>query len=55
MRAKIPLGRFAPAEEIARHCLYQLSSIASWTTGDCLVVVSRRISHVAPVLAIGHR
>lgn len=38
MQAKIPLGRFAPAEEIARHCLYQLSSLSSWVTGECLVV-----------------
>jgi NAD(P)-dependent dehydrogenase (short-subunit alcohol dehydrogenase family) len=38
MRAQIPLARFAPAEEIARHCLYQLSSLSSWVTGECLVV-----------------
>jgi hypothetical protein len=38
MRAKIPLARFAPAAEIARHCLYQLSSLSSWVTGECLVV-----------------
>jgi len=38
MQAKIPLGRFAPAEEIARHGLYQLSSLSGWVTGECLVV-----------------
>ena len=38
MQAKIPLGRFAPAEEIARHSLYLLSSLSGWVTGACLTV-----------------
>ncbi len=38
MERKIPLGRFAPAEEIARHSLYLLSSLCGWVTGACLTV-----------------
>jgi NAD(P)-dependent dehydrogenase (short-subunit alcohol dehydrogenase family) len=38
MQAKIPLGRFAPADEIARHALYLLSSLSSWVTGACVTV-----------------
>lgn len=38
MQAKIPLGRFAPADEIARHSLYLLSSLCGWVTGACLTV-----------------
>jgi NAD(P)-dependent dehydrogenase (short-subunit alcohol dehydrogenase family) len=38
MEAKIPLGRFAPASEIARHSLYLLSSLCGWVTGTNLVV-----------------
>lgn len=38
MQAKIPLGRFAPAEEIARHSLYLLSSLCGWVTGACLTI-----------------
>jgi NAD(P)-dependent dehydrogenase (short-subunit alcohol dehydrogenase family) len=38
MQAKIPLGRFAPADEIARHSLYLLSSLCGWITGTCLTV-----------------
>ncbi len=38
MEAKIPLGRFAPAAEIARHSLYLLSSLCGWVTGTNLVV-----------------
>jgi hypothetical protein len=38
MQAKIPLGRFAPADEIARHSLYLLSSLCGWVTGTCLTV-----------------
>jgi len=38
MAAKIPLGRFATAREVAAHCLYQLSPLCAWMTGECLVV-----------------
>jgi NAD(P)-dependent dehydrogenase (short-subunit alcohol dehydrogenase family) len=38
MQKKIPLGRFAPAGEIARHSLYLLSSLCGWVTGACLTV-----------------
>jgi NAD(P)-dependent dehydrogenase (short-subunit alcohol dehydrogenase family) len=38
MEAKIPLGRFAPADEIARHSLYLCSSLCGWVTGACLTV-----------------
>lgn len=38
MQRKIPLGRFAPADEIARHSLYLLSSLCGWVTGACLTV-----------------
>ena len=38
MRAKIPLGRFGSAAEIAGHCLYMLSDACSWMTGECFVV-----------------
>jgi len=36
MRRKIPLGRFAPASEVATHSLYLLSSLCGWVTGTCL-------------------
>jgi len=38
VRAKIPLGRFAGADEVAAHCLYLLSPACDWTTGECFVV-----------------
>ena len=38
MRELVPLGRMASATEIARHCLYLLSPVCSWMTGECLVV-----------------
>ena len=38
MERKIPLGRFAPADEIARHSLYLLSSLCGWVTGANLIV-----------------
>jgi NAD(P)-dependent dehydrogenase (short-subunit alcohol dehydrogenase family) len=38
MERRIPLGRFAPAAEIARHALYLLSSLCGWVTGANLVV-----------------
>jgi len=38
IRESIPLGRFAPRDEVATHCVYLLSSIASYVTGECLVV-----------------
>ncbi len=34
----IPLGRFGTAVEVAAHCLYMLSPLCSWMTGECLVV-----------------
>jgi len=37
LRRRIPLGRFATAREIAVHCLYLLSPLSAWTTGECLV------------------
>jgi len=38
MAAKIPLGRFGTAAEVAAHCLYLLSPLSAWTTGECLVI-----------------
>jgi hypothetical protein len=38
IRAKIPAGRFATREEVARHSLYLLTPGADYITGDCLVV-----------------
>ena len=38
MLAQIPLGRFATADEIARHSLYLVSSLSGWITGACLTV-----------------
>ncbi len=38
LEAEIPLGRFGTASEVAAHCLYLLSPLASWVTGECLVV-----------------
>jgi NAD(P)-dependent dehydrogenase (short-subunit alcohol dehydrogenase family) len=38
MAQKIPLGRFGTALEVAQHCLYQLSPLCGWMTGECLVV-----------------
>jgi NAD(P)-dependent dehydrogenase (short-subunit alcohol dehydrogenase family) len=38
IRAKIPAGRFATREEVARHSLYLLTPGADYVTGDCLVV-----------------
>ncbi len=38
IRAKIPLGRFATREEVARHALYLLSPAADYVTGETLVV-----------------
>ncbi len=38
MQATIPLGRFASAQEVARHSLYLLSSLSGWVTGACLTV-----------------
>jgi len=38
MAAKIPLGRFGTAAEVAAHCLYLLSPLSAWVTGECLVV-----------------
>ena len=37
-RKKIPLGRFGSAAEVAAHCLYLLSPLCAWMTGECLVV-----------------
>jgi NAD(P)-dependent dehydrogenase (short-subunit alcohol dehydrogenase family) len=36
--AKIPLGRFGTAEEVAAHCLYLLSPACDYVTGECFVV-----------------
>jgi NAD(P)-dependent dehydrogenase (short-subunit alcohol dehydrogenase family) len=38
MRERVPLGRFASAEEIAAQCLHLLSPASAWMTGECLVV-----------------
>jgi len=38
MAEKVPLGRFAHADEVAAHCLYLLSPMAEYVTGECLVV-----------------
>lgn len=38
MRAKVPLGRFGHAEEMAAHSLYLLSDACEYVTGECLVV-----------------
>jgi hypothetical protein len=38
MQATIPLGRFATAQEVARHSLYLVSSLSGWVTGACLTV-----------------
>jgi acetoacetyl-CoA reductase len=38
MEAKVPLGRFAPADEVARHALYLLAPVSGWITGTCLTV-----------------
>lgn len=38
LREKIPLGRFATADEVAAHCLYLLSPASAYLTGECLVV-----------------
>ena len=38
LREGIPLQRFGTAVEIANHCLYLMSPLSSWTTGECLVV-----------------
>jgi NAD(P)-dependent dehydrogenase (short-subunit alcohol dehydrogenase family) len=38
IRSRIPLGRFATAEEVAAHGLYLLSPACSYVTGECLVV-----------------
>ena len=54
MQAKIPLGRFAPAEEIARHSLYLLSSLCGWVTGACLTV-DGGMSLPTPMWAPGKR
>ena len=37
LREGIPLGRFGTAREVAAHCLYLLSPMSSWITGECLV------------------
>lgn len=34
----IPLKRFGTAQEIAQHCIYMLSPLCSWMTGECAVV-----------------
>jgi hypothetical protein len=54
MQAKIPLGRFAPAEEIARHSLYLLSSLCGWVTGECFVV-DGGLSLPRPMWPVGAR
>ncbi len=38
IRKKIPLGRFATREEVARHALYLLSPASDYLTGETLVV-----------------
>lgn len=38
LREKIPLGRFATAEEVAAQCLHLLSPASAYLTGECLVV-----------------
>jgi NAD(P)-dependent dehydrogenase (short-subunit alcohol dehydrogenase family) len=38
VRERIPLGRFATAEEVAAQCLHLLSPASVYLTGECLVV-----------------
>ena len=38
IKERVPLGRFASAEEIAAQCLHLLSPASAWMTGECLVV-----------------
>lgn len=38
LRERIPLGRFATAEEVAAQCLHLLSPASAYLTGECLVV-----------------
>ena len=38
IREGIPLKRFGTAQEIAQHCIYMLSPMCSWMTGECAVV-----------------
>lgn len=38
LREKIPLGRFATADEVAAQCLHLLSPASAYLTGECLVV-----------------
>jgi NAD(P)-dependent dehydrogenase (short-subunit alcohol dehydrogenase family) len=54
LQAKIPLGRFAPAGEVARHSLYLLSSLCGWVTGACLTV-DGGMSLPPPMWAVGAR
>lgn len=54
MQRKIPLGRLAPAAEIARHSLYLLSSLCGWITGTNLIV-DGGMSLPPPMWATGKR
>jgi NAD(P)-dependent dehydrogenase (short-subunit alcohol dehydrogenase family) len=54
MERKIPLGRFAPADEVARHSLYLLSSLCGWVTGACLTV-DGGMSLPRPMWTVGAR
>ena len=38
MTERVPLGRFATADEVAAHALYLLSPASRYVTGECLVV-----------------
>ena len=38
IREQIPLKRFARRDEVAAHCLHLLSPLASYITGECLVI-----------------
>lgn len=38
LRERIPLGRFATADEVAAQCLHLLSPACEYVTGECLVV-----------------
>ena len=38
IRARIPLARFATADEVAAQCLHLLSPASAYVTGECLVV-----------------
>jgi NAD(P)-dependent dehydrogenase (short-subunit alcohol dehydrogenase family) len=38
LRERIPLGRFATAEEVAAQCLHLLSPASAYLTGECLVI-----------------